>query len=145
MKDLLIDNTVAKNFCNPLDENYKALIDWIFRVGALVVTQNLLVDYHRTSAASPSSTSMPALVARLTRDGRLRRFTKEELETIVIDEHVRKRLRSNWRDHPNIQAVMLSARKFALSHDANFRYDVTNFRGFRARAERRPQDLPYAD
>jgi len=39
---------------------------------------------------------------------------------------------------------MLSVRKYALSHDTAFRDDVNDFPGYRARAEIRPRDIPYA-
>lgn len=144
MKDILVDNTVAKNFCNPLDSNYKTFIAWLLEHGYLVVTQRLLSEYLSASAASASSTSMPALINHLLRNGRLRKFNKSTLGAFRFTSRVRRSLRSNRSDHDSIKAVMLSYRKFALSHDKNFRYDINHFPGYAARAERRPQDLPYA-
>lgn len=144
MKDILVDNTVAKNFCNPLDKEYKQFIKWIDEEGFLVVTQSLLTEYIATSGTSGASTSMPALVDRLTRDGRLCHFPKAALSGFRFPKRVSRALCSNKKDHANIKAVMLSVRKFALSHDANFRRDVNGYPGHNARAERRPQDIPYA-
>jgi hypothetical protein len=144
MKDLLVDNTVAKNFSNPLDVHYKSLIQWLFDTGVLVVTQHLLVEYLRTARGAKSNTSMPALVDHLLREGRLKKFEKNELAGFTFRKRVQRSLRSNSEDHDSIKAVMLSVRKLALSHDANLRYDVNNFPGYNARAERRPQDLPYS-
>jgi len=143
MKDILVDNTVAKNFCNPLDPHYKTFIQWIFEDGVLVVTQSLLSEYASTSAASPSDTNIAVLVNRLTQDGRLKHFTKEELTAFRFSSRISKKLRSNRRDHDNIKAVMLSARKYTVSHDKNFRQDVNSYPGYSARAEKRPQDIPY--
>jgi hypothetical protein len=140
-KDILVDNTAAKNFANPLDSQYKALIAWLFETGTLVVTQRLLSDYYSTSAAATSNTSIPALVNRLLSDGRLKQFTRRQLRAFRFPRSVA--LRSNWNDHDNVKAVMLSERKLALSHDANFRYDVNHFPGCKAMARGRPQDLPY--
>ncbi len=144
MKDILVDNTVAKNFCNRLDPHYRAFIQWLIREGVLVVTQRLLAEYVATAGNSPANTSMPVLIDQLTRQGRLNHIGKVELTAFRISSHVRRVLRSNRKDHDNIKAVMLSHRKFALSHDAAFCHDVNNFPGFTARAERKPQDLPYA-
>jgi hypothetical protein len=144
MKDILVDNTVAKNFCNPLDPEYKTFIKWIHDEGFLVVTQSLLVEYIATSGAAGANTSMPVLVDRLTREGRLRHFRKPQLAGFRFPRSFRRKLRSNKRDHDNIKAVILSTRKFALSHDKAFRHDVNNYPGYRGRAEIRPQDIPYA-
>lgn len=144
MKDILVDNTVAKNFSNPLDPHYKELIRWLFNTGVLVVTQPLIVEYYRTCAASRSNTSMPALIDHLLREGRLKKFSKATLSRFHFTARVQRSLRSNREDHDTIKAVMLSVRKFALSHDTNLRHDINTFPGYQARAERRPQDLPYA-
>jgi hypothetical protein len=143
MKDILIDNNVAKNFCNPLDDHYKALVEWLFNKGFLVVTQRLLIEYSATSALSRSCTSMPALVDHLLRSGRLRKFGKVTLSDFRFGARVQRSLRSNKEDHDSIKAVMLSERKFALSHDNNLRHDINTFPGYHARAEQQPQDLPY--
>lgn len=145
MDDILVDHTVAKNFCNPVDPHYKTFIKWLQERGVLVVTQSLIGEYSASSAASPSTSSMPAIINLLTQKGRLRKFSKEQLDNFRFTNAVRRRLRSNRKDHVNIKAVMLSTRKFALSHDADFRYDVNNFPRHAARAEIRPQDIPYAE
>ena len=142
-KDLLVNNSIAKNFCNPLDPHYKAFIHWLFAEGELVVTQSLLTEYHASTAGSPSPTNIVVIVAKLTADGRLRRFTKQDLNLFQIPNYVTSCLRSNRKDWDNIKAVMLSTRKFALSLDNDFVFDVNNYPGYSARAERRPQDLPY--
>ena len=143
MKDILVDNTVAKNFSYPLDPHYKEFIGWLYKTGVLVVTQHLIIEYHRTCAASDSSTSMPALIDHLQREGRLKKFSKTTLGNFRFKTKVQRALRSNREDHDSIKAVMLSVRKFALSHDKNLRHDINAFPGYSARAERRPQDLPY--
>src|SRR5262245_9038820 len=140
-KDILVDSTVAKNFCNPLDPHYKEFVHWLFESGALVVTQRLLVEYHRTCAASTSATNIVALVDYQMRCGRLRRFRKTDLSRVRFSSRQKRELRSNKADHDNLKAVMLSFRKFALSHDEKFRHDVNNFPGHSARAEHHPANI----
>jgi hypothetical protein len=142
-KDILVDNSIAKNFCNPLDPHYKRFIEWLFTEGELVVTQRLIVEYHGSTAASASATNIVAIIGKLLSDGRLRKVTKQELTTFRISNRVAKKLRSNENDWDYVKAVMLSVRKFALSLDNNFVTDVNTFPGYTARAEYRPQDLPY--
>jgi hypothetical protein len=144
MSDILVDNTVARNFCNPLDPHYKAFVQWLILRGVLVVTRSLVKEYIATAGSSPANTSMPSIIDLLTRAGRLALFTNHQLAAFRFPPWIARRLRSNPKDHGNIKAVMLSQRKFALSHDNAFRYDVNNYPGYSARAERRPQDLPYA-
>lgn len=141
--DLLVDNSIAKNFCNPLDPHYKELIKWLYHEGELVVTQRLIIEYHASTGSSFSETNVVAIIAKLTRDGRLRKVTKNELDAFRIQNRVRKRLRSNTKDWDYLKAVMLSVRRLALSMDRDFVFDVNNFPGYAARAERRPEDLPY--
>lgn len=142
-KDLLVDNSIARNFCNPLDPHYKEFIRWLYDEGELIVTQRLIIEYNASTSGSPSSTNIVAIVAKLTADGRLRKVTKKELTAFRFPTRITRRLRSNKRDWDSIKATMLSLRKFALSLDINFIFDVNNFHGHNARAEYRPQDLPY--
>ena len=143
MQDVLVDNNIAKNFCNPLDRHYKDFVAWLFDAGVLVVTQQLMKEYYATAGHSHSETSITVIVDRLTRTGRLVRFTNATLRDFRFPASVRRKLRSNREDHSNIKAVMLSTRKYAISNDANFRHDVNTYPGHSALAVRRPQDLPY--
>jgi hypothetical protein len=38
---------------------------------------------------------------------------------------------------------LLSDRKFALSYDDNFIYDLINFSGFTVLVKKRPEEIPY--
>ena len=44
IKDLFVDNNIAKNFKNPADPHYEKLIKWLFEEGHLVLTQKLLKE-----------------------------------------------------------------------------------------------------
>lgn len=55
-KDIFIDNNITKNFCNPLDPEYKKLIKWLMafdeqdkaKNAYLVISNKLLAEYYRT-------------------------------------------------------------------------------------------------
>lgn len=144
MKDILVDNNVGKNFCNPLDPEYKNFIEWLFREGALVVTVKLMQEYIASSGASSSPTNMPAIIDKLLREGRLNLIANKVLKAFRISRRTERFLIANRSDWNYLKAVMISLRKYALSLDDNFRYDVNNFPGYTARAEARPQDIPYS-
>lgn len=46
-------------------------------------------------------------------------------------------------DRAYIPAVLLSDRKYALTYDENFTYDLENFPGFTVIVKSRPEELPY--
>jgi hypothetical protein len=144
MKDVFVDNNVAKNFCNPLDPEYKAFVGWLLTEGALVVTTRILVEYIRSTGNSTSATNIAAIVDALQRSGRLNRISANALRGFAMAERIRRRLRSNTEDHEHIKAVLLSVRKFAISHDDRFRFDLNNYPAYRALAVERPEQLPYA-
>ncbi len=56
IKDIFIDNNIAKNFCNPLDPEYKRLIQWLISdsTAYLVVSNKLIVEYTRSTGQSTS-------------------------------------------------------------------------------------------
>jgi hypothetical protein len=141
--DIFVDNNVAKNFCNPVDPNYKNFIKWLFEDGHLVVTNKILTEYVSSTGGSISPTNIVIIIARLTRDGRLIKLSRQQLDEFVFNRRIERVLRSNRKDHPHIKAVLLSNRKLALSLDDNFRYDLNNFPGHQAVARKRPEELNY--
>jgi hypothetical protein len=144
MKDILVDNNIAKNFCNPLDEEYKRFIKWLFCEGSLVVSTQLIVEYHSSCERSGSLTNVMAIIDKQQKEGRLRHFSSKDLRSFKFKPKDERQLLSNKKDRSHIKAVMLSRRKFALSRDQKFRADVNNFPGYSARAEARPEDIPYS-
>ena len=66
-----------------------------------------------------------------------------DFKTTHFTKTVKRQLRSNNEDRDYIPLVLLSDRKFALTLDDNFKFDLENFRGFRCRVEKKPEDLPY--
>lgn len=156
-KDLFIDNNIAKNFSNPQDEEYIKLTKWLIKFNSsdienkdnyahLVVSQKLLVEYLRTSMGATSDTAIPIIIEKMQREGRLIMISNQQIKdfkSAYYSKAVERNLRSNKEDKEHIPLVLLSDRKFALSYDDNFTYDLKHFAGFTVRVEKRPEDLPY--
>ena len=73
LKDIFIDNNIAKNFGNPLDIEYKKLQNWLVDNpnAYLVVSNKLLAEYYRSVGQSYYKNSIPSIIDKLTREGRL--------------------------------------------------------------------------
>jgi hypothetical protein len=155
-KDIFIDNNIAKNFANPLDPEYKRLVGWLAKYDPLlgqgnahlVVSKKLLAEYNRTAASAYSGTSIGVLIDKLTREGRTVMISNQEIKGFkktYYKKHIVKRFRCSALDRDHIPSVLLSDRKYALSIDDDFIYDIINFPGFIVRAAKRPEGLPYAE
>lgn len=154
MKDIFIDNSIAKNFANPLDPEYKKLVSWLLNYSYsdplgnafLVVCNKLLMEYGRTSSNSKSRTNILAIVDKLLREGRLNKIQNSEIKDFK-QKHFKPKvvrcLTCNNADRDFIPVVLLSHRKYALVADYAFRNDLIKFPGFVVCAERRPEDIPY--
>jgi hypothetical protein len=153
-KDIFIDTNIAKNFSNPMDVEYKKLIRWLMKndpenvIGNayLMVSNRLLGEYSRSISYPADGTNIWVIIDKLTREGRLIKITNAEIKEFQrshFTKKVVKDLRSNKEDHAHIPVVLLSDRKYALSRDEDFIYDLVHFPGFKARAEKRPEKLPY--
>jgi hypothetical protein len=155
-KDIFIDNNIAKNFSNPMDEEYKKLILWLKRYDPddlpgnayLVVSNKLLKEYNRTVSYASGGTNILVIIDILTRQGRLLKIGNadiKEFQRTHFTKKVMKNMRANKEDHDHIPVVLLSDRQYALSLDNDLIYDLVHFPGFRARAEKRPEELPYSE
>jgi hypothetical protein len=158
-KDLFIDNNIAKNFSNPQDKEYSKLTEWLLKFDSddienkdnyahLVVSKKLLGEYNRTAHAAKSNTAIPVIVNELLSQGRLTIITNQQIRDFKSTHYSRRaerNLRSNNEDREHIPLVLLSDRKYAISYDDNFIYDLGHFAGFVVRVEKRPEDLPYAE
>ncbi len=154
LKDIFIDNNVAKNFANPLDEEYRKLVKWLIKFDRansvdnayIAVSNKLLGEYSRTTGSSHSATNIIIIVAKCTQEGRLNKISNRDIRNFqkkYFKEHIVKKFTCNRNDWDHIPVVLLSDRKYVLSLDGNFRKDVNKFPGFSAKAVRRPQDLSY--
>lgn len=156
-KDIFIDNNVASRFTNPQDKEYLRLTKWLLdfdiedeankdNYAHLVVSQKLLVEYYMSSIGAHSSTAIPIIISKLQKEGRLITLSKQELHKFKQDyfsKTIERRFRSNTEDRELIPVVLLSHRKYALTYDDNFTYDLENFSGFRVLVKKRPEDIPY--
>lgn len=156
MKDLFIDNNIAKNFTNPLDPEYKKLITWLKyydekdptndAYAYLVVSNKLIREYLASAQNAHTNTSIPALIDLLTRQGRKIHITNDQIKNFqgeYFTKKIAKRLRSNNEDRNHIPLVLLSTRKYALAIDNDFVYDLEHFPGFTVLVAKRPENLPY--
>ena len=156
-KDIFIDNNVASKFSNPQDKEYIKLTQWLLKFDAsdignkdnyahLVVSKKLLVEYLRSAQNAESDTSIPIIISKMQMDGRLTIITNEQIKqfkAIHFSKTVEKKLRCNHEDREHIPVVLLSERKYALSYDDHFLYDIINFPGFTVTTAKRPENLPY--
>ena len=155
LKDIFIDNGIAKNFSNPLDPSYKRLVTWLMKYDRnkakgdnahLVWSNKLLREYYATAANARSNTNIVAIVAKLTGEGRFIKISNKQIKEFKrkhFKKHLVIRFRCNTGDRDHIPTILLSDRKYALIRDHDFIHDIINFPGFLARAAARPEDLPY--
>jgi len=154
MKDIFIDNCVTQNFCNPPDSEYKRIISWLRNFDQennennayLVVCDRLLHEYDRTCGSNMLPTNLVVIISQLTKEGRLRRITKPQIKEFkkrYFKKKIINRFTCNFEDRDYIPVVLLSDRKYALSLDNNFIFDLEHFPGFTVIARQRPQDIPY--
>ena len=112
----------------------------------LVVSDKLLREYIASCQGAYGATSIPTIIGKLTREGRLTKITNADIkgfQNIYFTKTVERNLRSNQEDRNHIPVVLLSERKFALTNDRNFTFDLEHFPGFRVLVSSRPENLPY--
>jgi hypothetical protein len=153
-RDIFIDNGIARCFCNPIDPEYKRLYKWLETYdpstpsqNAYLMTSNKIInEYNRTCANTNSDKNIAVLINKLLSEGRTKKIHNDQIKEFQREHfkpHIKRRLKCNRADHDHIPVVLLSDRRYALSSDPRFRGDINSFPSFNARAERRPQDLPY--
>jgi hypothetical protein len=156
-KDLFIDTNIAGKFSNPQDKEYTKLTQWLLYFDEndmankddyahLAVSKKLLVEYYRSAISAKSNTSIPVIIDVLTRQGRLNSISNQQIKdfkTQYFTKTIDKKLRSNQEDRDHIPLVLLSDRKYALTMDDNFTFDLLNFKGFNVKVKKRPENLPY--
>ncbi len=72
-KDIFIDNNIAKNFSNPIDNEYKKLIRWLMKNDLeqpeqnayIVVSQKLINEYSRSSTNAKSLTTITVIISKM--------------------------------------------------------------------------------
>ena len=155
-KDIFIDNNIAsQHFSNPVDEEYKKLIEWLLTSNNdeendayLVVSPFLIREYIESNRNANSRTNITLIIDVLTKQERLQQFSRKQIEdfqTKHFSKKVLKNLLSNAKDRNHIPAVLLSDRKMALSEDNNFLSDLNEFSDFETFTSKRPESLNYKD
>lgn len=152
-KDIFIDNNIACRFSNPMDPEMKKLIAWImsYEEGSaenaiLVVSDKLLHEYIASCQGAYGMTSIPMIINKLTKEGRLAKVSNAEIKEFqrkYFTKKVEKNLRSNQEDRNHIPVVLLSERKYALTNDEKFTFDLEHFPGFKVLVCSRPEKMPY--
>lgn len=160
-KDIFIDNNVAKNFSNPADPEYKKLIKWLVKFDKsidieenahLVLSKKIMSEYEGGSRGAKSNSNIIVIVNTLTKQGRINKFAKEEIEKFqnkyftkqIIKKFQNFRLdNKNNKDRNHLPIIMMSDRKKALIIDDRFYNAVNNFPKFNAQAEKKPQEEFY--
>ncbi|MCY7360421.1 MAG: hypothetical protein LH609_23775 [Rudanella sp.] len=145
IKDLFVDNNIAKNFKNPADPEYERLIKWLFEKGHLVLTQKLLKEYHDSNRGNYGQ-SILSIIARLTKEERIVMISNEQLEILRFSKTIDKKCLKLNKDYWHLKAILLSNRKMAVIIDKAFR-DAVNchpkHEGIQACAVARPEEIDY--
>ena len=145
IKDLFVDNNVAKNFKNPADPEYLKLMGWLFKEGHLVITPKLMAEYSASNQGNFGQ-SIITVINQLTIDGRLVRISTEEMKAVKFPKTIDKKCLKLNKDYWHLKAILLSNRKIAIIIDKAFRDAVNNhpkFDGIQAYAVARPEEIDY--
>jgi hypothetical protein len=156
MKDIFIDNDVAtKHFSNPIDEDYKKLIDWLKTFNNdvendahLVLSSFLHREYIESNRNPNSQTNIVAIINEMVINDRINRVKNQDIKSFQTEHFTKKVLKnmtSNAKDRNHIPAVLLSNRKMALSEDSRFLNDLIQIKGFKPKVAFRPENIDYKD
>ena len=152
-KDIFIDTNIASRFTNPMDMEYIKLINRLLKCESssqnnayLAVSNKLLAEYNRSTMNSSTDTCIGVIINTLISQGRLTVITNDQIEEFQkfhFKKRLLRKLKSNQEDREHIPVVFMSERKYALTLDENFTYDLLHFPRFIATVEKRPEKLPY--
>ena len=140
MKDVFFDTNLSSNLINPVAKEYKDFLNWLFDVGALVMTNKLEVEYGR------GDQNLIVVIHKLTIEGRLNRINNRALSSYSFPKRIERRLLSNNADRVHIKCVILSNRKMAIVGDNKLQRDINNLPrigGVKPVAENSPSMLNY--
>ena len=157
MKDIFIDNNIAKNFANPLDYEYKKLITWLIEFDKsikkeenahLVLSKKIRNEYLESSRAAKSLSNISSIVNMLTKQGRINEFSTKQIQNFknkYFTKTIVKELKlfPTNRDSNHLPIVLMSERKKALTIDKGFTTALLNFPKFKAEVESKPQEKFY--
>jgi hypothetical protein len=155
-KDIFIDTNIASRFSNPMDKEYKKLVQWLMKndISApnfeedawLVLSKKLEHEYNRSNQHPNSLTAIPMIIFKLQREERINFISNSQIKDFKashFSKKVERKLLSNKEDREHIPVVLLSDRKFVLTIDDNFTKDLKDFSGFEVTISNRPEEIPY--
>jgi hypothetical protein len=155
-KDIFIDTNIASRFSNPMDKEYKKLVQWLMKndISApnfeedawLVLSKKLENEYNRSNRYPNSLTAIPMIIFKLQREERINFISNSQIKDFKaahFTKKVERNLLSNEEDREHIPVVLLSDRKMVLTFDENFTKDLRQFSGFEVIIESRPEKLNY--
>jgi len=152
MKDIFIDNNIAKDFATPVNLNLKELIKWLITYNDdeddayLVLSKKLMNEYVASSQNCLKSTGITTIIFKLTREGRINSFTNQEIKGFIASyfkPKTVKKLRCNQKDRLHIPIVLLSNRNIAITKDVDFAHDLVNFPKYKATVTDCPSKINY--
>lgn len=145
IKDLFVDNNVAKNFKNPADPEYVKLMNWLYVKGHLVVTPKLMAEYYASNQGNFGQ-SIISIINQLTIEGRLVKVSNDEMKALAFPKKIEEKCQRLKKDYWHVKAILLSNRKMAIIIDEAFRNAVNEHPihdGVKACAVSRPEAIDY--
>ncbi|AYL95007.1 hypothetical protein [Mucilaginibacter celer] len=151
-KDIFIDNNAAIRFTNPPSDAYKELIQWLNTFSGtdddayLVISPKILGEYTASLGGSNKNNNMLFIIDKLTREGRLQKFSNNQIKEFHeqhFSNKILRKLSCNQKDRFHIPIILLSDRKMALIEDKAFLNDIINFPGYDVHAASNPDALNY--
>jgi len=162
MKDIFIDNNIAKNFAGVKDKEYIKLIFWLLQYSNeeidkyfskiskdvrkkiyssvpdekhyLAVSHKLIGEFIRSNRDAKSLTAIPNIIDKMQREGRLNKIENSRIKEFIEKQNKQfEKLRCNSEDKEHIPVVLLSDRKIALTKDENLRFDLLHFTGYKSK------------
>lgn len=140
MKDIFVDTSAAQQFCNPINEFYKGLLEWLNKEGYLVYTNKLLMEIGR------GNQNLLLIIDKLIKDGRANKISNNQLKTFTFKKKETSSFVSNKADWDHIKTVVLSNRKIAIAVDINLNADINLMPvtdGVQPAAYSCPSECPY--
>lgn len=140
MNDIFFDTNLAHNLINPTSPEYRDFLNWLYKDGALVISNKLEVEYGR------GNQNLIVIIDGLTKNGRINRITNRQLQEYCIPKRIENRLLSNKADRNNIKCIVLSNRKMGIIADNNLLKDINNYprlNKIKPTAANRPSEIDY--
>lgn len=140
MKDIFVDTNSAQQFINPINEEYKELLQWLKTEGILTYNQKLLVEIGR------GNQNLLILIDFLIKNGRANHIASQALKQFEFTKAQHKNFNCNAEDRIHLKTVVLSCRKIAIAGDIALRNDINGlakYDGIQPQAYEFPSESNY--